>query len=202
MTEDLSFEVLEEKSLYRGFFNLSVFRLRHSLFEGGWCEPISRELFHRGTCVAVIPYDPVTERVLLIQQFRVGALPDKSKPWLWEIVAGAVEPGEDPETVARREALEEAGCPLDTLFRIGEFYTSPGGSSEKVTVYCGVFSAETVREGIFGLPDEGENIRTRRVTLDQALALIETGEIDSVVPVLALQWLALNREKLSQPPMT
>lgn len=192
----LSYEVLDEKPVYRGFFNLTQFRLRHSLFAGGWSEPLTRELFHRGSCVAVLPYDPVTGQVVLIEQFRIGAVPHKNKPWLIEIVAGAVEDGETPEAVALREAEEEAGCRLEELIRIGEFYTSPGGCSEIVTVFCGLLGGDDIQQGVFGLEDEGEDIRAFVVSLDEALSWIETGIIDSVVPVLALQWLALNRQRL------
>jgi ADP-ribose pyrophosphatase len=192
-----AYEVIEESAVYRGFFKLSRFRLRHTLFAGGWSEPLSRELFHRGRCVAVVPYDPVTERVILIEQFRIGAVGDRAVPWLMEIVAGAVEPGESPEDVAYREAVEEAGCTLDRLIRIGEFYTTPGGCSEKVTVFCGLTDCREAG-GIFGLNEEDEDIRALTVSLDEALAWIDAGIIDSVVPALALQWLALNRERLRQ----
>ena len=190
-----AYEVMEESPVYRGFFNLSQYRLRHTLFGGGWSDPLIRELFHRGRCVAVIPYDPVTDQVLLIEQFRIGAVGDKPVPWLVEIVAGAVESGEAPEEVARREAMEEAGCVLDELIVIGEFYTTPGGCSEKVSVFCGLVQRE-LREGIFGLVEEDEDIRVLVVALDEALAWLQSGIIDSAIPALALQWLALNRERL------
>lgn len=190
-----AYEVMEESPVYRGFFNLSQYRLRHTLFGGGWSDPLIRELFHRGRCVAVIPYDPVTDQVLLIEQFRIGAVGDKPVPWLVEIVAGAVESGEAPEEVARREAMEEAGCVLDELIVIGEFYTTPGGCSEKVSVFCGLVQGE-LREGIFGLVEEDEDIRVLVVALDEALAWLQSGIIDSAIPALALQWLALNRERL------
>lgn len=190
-----AYEVMEESPVYRGFFNLSQYRLRHTLFGGGWSDPLIRELFHRGRCVAVIPYDPVTDQVLLIEQFRIGAVGDKPVPWLVEIVAGAVESGEAPEEVARREAMEEAGCVLDELIVIGEFYTTPGGCSEKVSVFCGLVQGE-LREGIFGLVEEDEDIRVLVVALDEALAWLKSGMIDSAIPALALQWLALNRERL------
>ena len=190
-----AYEVMEESPVYRGFFNLSQYRLRHTLFGGGWSDPLIRELFHRGRCVAVIPYDPVTDQVLLIEQFRIGAVGDKPVPWLVEIVAGAVESGEAPEEVARREAMEEAGCVLEELIVIGEFYTTPGGCSEKVSVFCGLVQGE-LREGIFGLVEEDEDIRVLVVALDEALAWLQSGIIDSAIPALALQWLALNRGRL------
>lgn len=189
------FEVIEESPVYRGFFNLSQFRLRHTLFGGGWSRPLVRELFHRGRCVAVIPYDPATDRVVLIEQFRIGALSDKAVPWLVEIVAGAIEPGESPEAVARRESMEEAGCLLGELIQIGEFYTTPGGCSEKVSVFCGLVEGD-VKDGVYGLVEEDEDIRVLVISLDEALAWLDRGIIDSAIPALALQWLALNRESL------
>lgn len=189
------FEVIEESPIYRGFFNLSQFRLRHTLYGGGWSRPLVRELFHRGRCVAVIPYDPATDRVVLIEQFRIGALSDKAVPWLVEIVAGAIEPGESPEVVARRESLEEAGCLLGELIPIGEFYTTPGGCSEKVSVFCGLVEGD-VKNGVYGLVEEDEDIRVLVISLDEALAWLDRGIIDSAIPALALQWLALNRESL------
>jgi ADP-ribose pyrophosphatase len=189
------FEVIEESPIYRGFFSLSQFRLRHTLYGGGWSRPLVRELFHRGRCVAVIPYDPATDRVVLIEQFRIGALSDKAVPWLVEIVAGAIEPGESPEAVARRESMEEAGCLLGELIQIGEFYTTPGGCSEKVSVFCGLVEGD-VKDGVYGLVEEDEDIRVLVISLDEALAWLDRGIIDSAIPALALQWLALNRESL------
>lgn len=189
------YEIIEETPVYRGFFHLTRYRLRHTLFAGGWSEPMTRELFHRGRCVAVLPYDPVADRVVLIEQFRIGAVGDKSVPWLVEIVAGAVEPGERPEDVARREMVEEAGCEVRELIRIGEFYVSPGGCSEKISLFCGLLDTTGVG-GIFGLAEEQEDIRVSVVDADEALSWIENGIIDSAIPTIALQWLALNRERL------
>ena len=194
-----AFEIMEESPLYRGFFNLTRYRLRHTLYAGGWCEPLVRELFHRGRCVAVLPYDPETDRVILIEQFRIGAVGDKETPWLVEIVAGAIEPGEEPEAVARREAEEEAGCRLGELIHIGDFYTTPGGCSEKVSVFCGLLDGP-IEEGVFGLSEEGEDIRAMALSADEALAWLAAGLIDSAIPALALQWLALNRGRLGRNP--
>jgi ADP-ribose pyrophosphatase len=190
-----AYEIIDETPVYRGFFNLTQFRVRHTLFQGGWSETINRELFHRGRCVAVAPYDPVRDKVVLIEQFRIGAVGDKAAPWLVEIVAGAVEPGESPEEVARREVLEEAGCVIRELIRIGEFFTTPGGCSEKITLFCGLIDTDGAG-GVFGLAEEDEDIRASVVDLDEALTWVDSGVIDSAVPIVALQWLALNRERL------
>lgn len=189
------FEIIEEAPLYRGFFNLSRIRLRHTLFRGGWSEPLDRELFHRGRCVAVVPYDPKADRVVLIEQFRIGALRVKDDPWLLEIVAGAVEEGESPEEVARRETLEEAGCAIQELIRIGEFFATPGGCSERITLFCGLIDSEGAG-GVHGLAEEQEDIRAFPVDFAEAMAFVAQELIDSAIPIVGLQWLALNRERL------
>jgi ADP-ribose pyrophosphatase len=194
-TLEKDFEIIEEAPLYRGFFNLSRIRLRHTLFQGGWSEPLDRELFHRGRCVAVVPYDPVADRVVLIEQFRIGALRVKDDPWLLEIVAGAIEDGESPEDVARRETLEEAGCEIRELIRIGEFFATPGGCSERVTLFCGLVDSTGVG-GVHGLKEEQEDIRADVVDFAEAMAWAEQGLIDSAIPMVGLQWLALHRDRL------
>lgn len=189
------FEIIEDTPAYQGFFTLSRLRLRHTLFKGGWSRELTRELFHRGSCVAVVPYDPIRDAVVLIEQFRIGALKFKADPWLLEIVAGAVEPGESPPQVARREAREEAGCDLRELIQIGEFFTTPGAFAEQITLFCGLVDASGVG-GLHGLAEEDEDIRVKVVSFDEAWAMVQNGAIDSAIPIIALQWLAMNRERL------
>ena len=193
--ESKAFELVDEIPLHQGFFDMLRLRFRHTLFRGGWSAVVDRELLHRGRCVAVIPYDPVADKVVLIEQFRVGAMKAKANPWLLEIVAGAVEEGESPEEVAHREALEEAGCVLRELIRIGEFFTSPGGYSEIITLFCGLLNSDGIG-GIYGLEEEDEDIRVEVVSFDEAMFLLHQEQIDSAIPIIGLQWLALNREKL------
>ena len=181
-------EILDRQSVYRGFFGLSILQLRHALYRGGWSEPVRRELFHRGTCVGVLPFDRVRREVLLIEQFRIGALDHRARPWLTEIVAGAVEPGETPEDVARREGWEEAGVRFQCLHRLGEFFTSPGGSSERVTLFVGEVDGP-LQAGEYGRLEEQEDIRAQVVPLDEALDWLAAGDIDSLMPALTLMWL-------------
>lgn len=190
-----SYEVLEETPVYRGFFRLSRLHLRHTLFGGGWSEVLQRELFHRTSCVAVVPYDPLRDTVLLLEQFRIGAVKGQGDPWLLEIVAGAIEEGESAEEVAHREALEEAGCRLQELIRLYEFFTTPGGSSEKLTLFCGIIDSQGLG-GVHGLAEEGEDIRASVVGFDEAWDLVQSGRIESAIPIIGLQWLAMNRQDL------
>jgi ADP-ribose pyrophosphatase len=196
---EMEFELVEETPVYRGFFNLTRLKLRHTLFRGGWSGVLERELFHRGRAAAVVPYDPATDQVVLIEQFRIGAMGVKETPWLVEIVAGAIEEGETPEEVAHREAREEAGCALRELIRIGEFFPTPGGCSERITLFCGIVDSQGA-SGAHGLVEEDEDILVSAVPFDEAMAWIEQGRIDSAVPIIALQWLALNRARLRGLP--
>lgn len=192
---DKRLEILGKETVYQGFFRLDRYRLRHSLFGGGESKVLVRELFERGHAVGVLPYDPVRDEVVLVEQFRVGALEEPDGPWLLEIVAGMIEPGEQPQEVAHREAAEEAGCVLQELVPVARYYSSPGGSSERVTVFCARGSTEGLG-GIHGEPSEGEDIRVVVLPFAEAFALVENGRIKAALPIIALQWLALNRERL------
>jgi ADP-ribose pyrophosphatase len=188
-------KILNKETVYNGFFRMEKQRLQHTLFAGGWSDEMTRELFVRGNCVAVVLYDVKRDEVVLIEQFRIGAVENPiNTPWLIEIVAGVIEDGETAEDVARRESLEEAGCKIVDLIRINSFYLSPGGSSEQITLFCGLVNSENVG-GIHGLAEEHEDILVRAVSFSEAYRMLESNEIDSAIPVIALQWLALNRHK-------
>jgi len=192
---DKQFEILSKEIVYQGFFRMEKYRLKHTLFGGGWSAEITRELFMRGSCVAVLLYDPDTDKVVLIEQFRTGAILNPDRAWLVEIVAGAIEEGESAEEVAYRESLEEAGCEIQQLMVINKFYTTPGAFSEWITLFCGKVDSTHVG-GIHGLDHEDEDILVRTVDFDEAYLMLQNGEIESAIPIIAIQWLALNRQKL------
>ncbi len=194
MTRD-DVEILDYETVWSGYFRVDRYQLRHRLFAGGWGAPVVREVFTRGHAAALLPYDPVRDTVVLIEQFRIGALAAAVDPWLVEIVAGEVENGETAEDVVRREVLEEAGCSVDRIVPIVDAFTTPGGSSERVAIYCGRVDSSGVG-GVHGVADEGEDIRVSVDSLDNALARIERGGITNLIAVTALQWLALHREGL------
>lgn len=188
------FEIVETTTCHRGFFRLRRYRVRHELFGGGEVE-ITRELLERGHAASVLPYDPVRDAVVLLEQFRIGAVHSERGAWLLEFVAGIIEEGESAECVVRREAREEAGCELGELVPIGRFILSPGGSSEELTLYCARVDAGGLG-GIHGVAAEGEDIRVHVVSFAKAMELLAAGRIDSATSIIALQWLALNRERL------
>jgi len=191
------FSIIEEKTHYQGFFSLKSITLKHTLYKGGWSQPITRELFHRGNCVAVLLYDACRDEVVIIEQFRVGALQMPEQAWLLEIVAGAIETGETAEDVAYRESVEEAGCHIQALIKINEFFTSPGGTSELLTLFCGQVDTSNVG-GLHGLAHEDEDISVSTVKFEEAYQLLLDGKIISAIPIIAIQWLYINRDALRE----
>ena len=192
---DSQVEILERHTAYQGFFRLEVLRLRHRLFAGGWSEVITRELFERGHAVAVLPYDPILDQVVLIEQFRVGALDAPGGSWLLEIVAGMAEDDEPIADVAARETAEEAGCTVSVLEPICRFLVSPGGTSERIHLFCGRVDARGVG-GVHGIAAEHEDIRVLAMPASTAFDYVAQGRIDSAAPIIALQWLQLHRGDL------
>ena len=185
-------EIIQQEVGYRGFFRLLKVRLRHKLFAGGWSNEITRELFVRGHAAAVLPYDAVRDEIILVEQFRVGAIYEQGSPWLLEVVAGIVEAGETAEDVARREAQEEAGLTITTLTPISSYYPSPGGCSERISLFLGEVDA-SLAPTHGGLSDESEDIRVHRVCRSQAMQWLAEGKLDNASTIIALQWLALRR---------
>jgi len=191
------FTIINETTPYQGFFSLKTFELKHTLYKGGWSNTITRELFHRGNCVAVLLYDPNRDEVVIIEQFRIGAMQMPDQAWLLEIVAGAIEQGETAEEVAYRESVEEAGCEIQELVKINDFFTSPGGTSELLSLFYGKVDTSNIG-GIHGLDHEDEDISVTAMKFDDVYQLLLDGEILSAIPIIAIQWLFINRDKLRQ----
>ncbi|MEH0869648.1 ADP-ribose diphosphatase [Serratia liquefaciens] len=188
-------EIIARETLYRGFFSLNLYRFRHRLFNGDMSPEIKREIFERGHAAVLLPYDPVRDEVVLIEQLRIAAVDTSSSPWLLEMVAGMIETGESVEDVCRREAQEEAGVTVGRCKPVLSYLASPGGTSERLSIMVGEVDATTA-EGIHGLEEEHEDIRVHVVSREQAYRWVEEGAIDNAASVIALQWLALHHESL------
>ncbi|SDE73762.1 NUDIX domain-containing protein [Rhodospira trueperi] len=187
--------VEQREAAFRGYFHIDRYRLRHALFAGGQGAPITRELLERGHAVAVLPYDPVHDAVVLIEQFRVGALGAGMGPWLLEIVAGIIDDGEEAAAVAERETLEESGCRVTALEPVQTWLSSPGCTSETVALFVARVDAGAVA-GLHGLAHEGEDIRPTVLPVTELFHLMRAGRLDNATILIAAQWLALNREAL------
>ncbi|RBW63970.1 ADP-ribose diphosphatase [Vibrionales bacterium C3R12] len=187
-------KIISKEPLFSGFFKMVKYRFTHRLFEGGWSEPVEREMFERGHAAALLPYDPVRDEVVIIEQIRVGAL-EHPNPWQLEIVAGIIDTDENAEDVVRREAMEEAGIEVNRVSPITSFYPSSGGCSEKLDVFVGEVDASTA-QGVHGLEYENEDIRVQVMSRKQAYQLVKSGKIENGASILALQWLELNHLEL------
>lgn len=190
---------VEESSIERphqGFFHLDDVTLTHPRFDGG-TETVRRETFVGTDATLVLPYDPIADRVVLIEQFRVGPYRrGDTIPWMLEPVAGLIDPGETAETTAFREAEEEAGIVLGALEPMPGGYPSPGATAEFFHMFVGLADLANYTAQTAGLAEEGEDILTHVLSLDEALALLETGEAAVVPLALMLTWTALHKERL------
>lgn len=189
--------LLDSELAYDGHFKLRKLTLEHRCFGGGWSAPLVRELFERGDAVGVLPYDPVADSLILVEQFRPGAMRGADSPWMLELIAGVVETGESDEQVVYREAVEEAGCELSELEAIATFLPSAGACSEQVRLYCGKVKSADVG-AVRGLDSEGEDILVHSVPRLEALDLLASDLIPNGHTLIALQWLSLNGEALRQ----
>ena len=171
------------------------FALADNFFKRFINRKFKRISFERPPAAAILPYDPILKRVILIQQFRVGALRDPASPWIYEIVAGVCGKNEKPEAVAIREAKEEANCDIQAIYHLRDVYVSPGASDEFLSVYIGKIDATNVN-GVHGLAHEDEDIRVLNLSLEEAFAMNHRGEIKTVPAVLTLFWLEHHQQSL------
>ncbi|MGD9918826.1 MAG: NUDIX domain-containing protein [Paenirhodobacter sp.] len=182
---------------YAKFFAVEDYTLRHRLFSGGMSAPLQRAAFVSGDATVVLPYDPVRDRVLLVEQFRTGPFArGDANPWSIEAVAGRVDPGETPEEAARREAAEEAGVTLSQLLPAPNFYPTPGAKSEYLYCFIGLADLPDGCAGFGGLEAEGEDIRAHLVGFDTLMELVESGEAENAPLVVLALWLAQKRASL------
>lgn len=195
MPDNTDVDIEQREVCHQGFLRLERLTLTHGRFDGGRTPILKREVLVRGPAVAVLPYDPVRDEVVLIEQFRAGALVAGEPAWMIEIVAGIAQDGEDAAEVARRETLEETGLAVAALEPVARFMPSPGGSSEVVRVYVGRVDAEGAG-GVHGVDDEHEDIRVFRLPAAEAFAMLDDGRIDTAITLIGLHWLARHREGL------
>lgn len=189
------YEIIEREVMYQGVFRLVRYQMRNRLFKGGWSEVFKREVFERFSAAAVLPYDPILDRVILIEQFRPGSLSEPKSPWLIEIPAGVLVGDAKPQEVAHREVIEEAGCEVHDLYPICEYFASPGACNEYLYIYCGRVDASHAK-GVYGLKHEHEDILVLNLSTEEAFTKLYAGEIKTSPALISLLWLQLHRKKL------
>jgi len=190
-TVDGDVDILSKKTVFKGFFQVDAYQLRHRLFNGGWSRVVTREICDTGQVSGVLLYDPERKKVILIEQFRVALLEDEVSSWSMEVVAGLQEATETKESLAVREAKEEANADVLQLIPICEYWESPGASNKRVSLFCGIVDATNLG-GISGLQHENEDIRVHVVDTHEAFEMVRQGTINNGLAIIALQWLELN----------
>lgn len=174
------------RRVFDGFFGVDEATVAYEKPDGTWSKPAKRLSVERGDSAAVLILDTERDTVSMVRQFRYSTL-RHGEPWLLEIVAGKIDEGETAEEAARREAQEEVGMRLDTLEGVAEIYGSPGGLSEKISIFC----AKGARDGEGG-GLEGEDVEMVELPLEEALAMASRGEIRDAKTLIALQWLDMH----------
>ncbi|MDQ8039043.1 MAG: NUDIX domain-containing protein [Rickettsiella sp.] len=194
-------EILEQKTVYQGYFRLEQLRLRYRLFNGGWSKAVNREVFERGEAVGVLLFDPERNQLVLIEQFRAGIMLKTENPWIIEIVAGVIDDDEGQmvqkelaeQKTATRETQEETGLTVHNLFFISRHWVSPGGSTERISLFCGQIDSSQA-QGVHGLANEGEDIRLHVLDVKKAYKLVNEGKFDNATTIIALLWLQQNEK--------
>ena len=185
--------ILDRREVFGGFFRIDEVRLQYERFDGSMSAAMTRLVLDRGDAVAILLHDPRRQLVLLCEQFRLPAYDHDGPGWLLEIPAGVVEPGERPEDCARREAREETGYIVQSLGPIATVYPSPGGSSERISIFSAEIAVDDRVPTQGGNVSEGEDIRVVALPIAQAFEAARTGGIQDAKTLIAIQWLELRR---------
>ena len=188
------FKILDKKNIHDGFFKMNEVTLKYKKYNGDWSNEIKRELFGGAQVSAVLPYDPVNKKIVLIQQFRPGTISKDNQNYLDEIVAGIIDPGETPEDTAKRECLEETGCEVSNLSPIQGYFPAPGSSESFYNLFLGEVIAPD-KEIIRGLENENEDILVKSYSFDEVKTKMNKKEILNGLTLIALQWFFLNIER-------
>lgn len=193
-------KILDQQVAYQGYFRIEKYQFLHRLFQGGWGNVLTREVFERGQAAGALLFDPILDKVILIEQFRVGVIKQTTEsPWLLELVAGIIDGNQTPADVARRETQEEAGLSVQDLISICQYWVSPGASTETITLFCARVDASQVQASVtHGLAEEGEDIQVHVFSTQETYSLLEKGYIKNAPTIIALQWLQLHEAEVKE----
>ncbi|MFW1851783.1 NUDIX domain-containing protein [Acinetobacter guillouiae] len=182
-------EIQSREYAFKGFVQVEKVSLRHRLFnQTEYTSAIQRELIRRKEAAGVLIYNDQQQKFALIEQFRVGAIDDEISPWQLEIIAGVLDGDESPESCIRRESIEESGCELNQIKHLFSFYPSAGACDEIFHLYVAQ-AALPAEGGVFGMPDEGENIQLHIIDYSDLSLLLKSNRLKNAPVIIALQWL-------------
>ena len=186
-----------KRVVYKGFFSVEEHDLSYRKFNNQQSSIITRSALISSDAVIVLPYDPVNDRILLIEQFRAGPyVKGDENPWVLEPIAGLIDEGETPESAGIREAEEEAHLEIKRLELVARSYPSPGISTEFFHQYIGIVELLDSSDLIAGLSSENEDIRSHIFEYEQFFEMIESGKVNVGPLILLGLWLSKNRNRL------
>ena len=190
----LKYKILNKINLYSGFFSVNKYEFIHQKHDGEWSDIVHREVFSGAHVSTLLPYDPIKKEIVLIQQFRAGVLSRYDDDYLYEIVAGIIDKGENAEGTAKRECMEETGCKVNKVMPIQGYFPAPGSSESYYHLFLGEVEAFE-GERIMGLDSENENILVKSFKVDQVREMLKNKQINNGVTLIALQWFFLEYYK-------
>lgn len=188
-------QVLKKETLYDKFFKVDEYFLKYPRYDGTMSRTISREVMERGNSAGILLYDPDRDKLVFVEQLRVGVFTAGEYPWILECAAGIIDPGETPEQVVVREAKEEAGATVTEIEPVASYFASPGGISEKLYIFCGRVDVGSV-PAFAGLDAESEDIRVVVLSSEEVEQMLADGKFNNALTIIAVQWFVLNKEKL------
>jgi ADP-ribose pyrophosphatase len=190
----LKYKILNKINLYSGFYSLNKYEFIHQKHDGEWTDKVQREVFSGAHVSTLLPYDPIKKEIVLIQQFRAGVISRYDDDYLYEIVAGIIEEGENAEETAKRECLEETGCEVKKITPIQGYFPAPGSSESYYELFLGeIISFDGVR--IKGLESENENILVKSFKINEVKEMLKNNQITNGLTLIALQWFFLEYYK-------
>jgi nudix-type nucleoside diphosphatase (YffH/AdpP family) len=191
-----------KRSVYKGFFSVEEHDLTYQKFNNEQSNVVTRSTLVSSDAVIVLPYDPINDRILLIEQFRAGPyVKGDENPWVLEPIAGLIDEGETPESAGIREAQEEAHLEIKRLELVARSYPSPGISTEFFHQYIGIVSLPEETNLVSGLESEAEDIRSHIFSYEEFYKMIVEGEMNVGPAILLGLWLSKNRKSLMKKYM-
>lgn len=189
-------EIAAHKRAYVNFFAMEEMDLKFRRYDGSMSPVVNRGVALVGRASVVLPYDPLRDQVLLVEQFRAATfIAGETRPWMWEPVAGLIDPGETPQQAARREAMEEAGVTISQLEEVTQAYPSSGSSGEFIYIYVGLTDLSDIRGG-GGVAGENEDLRSEIISFDALMAGVDSHRYQDIPLITAALWLARHRDRL------
>ena len=188
-------QVIDKSLLYKKFFRVDEYFLRYPRYDGKMSDVIGREVMERGHAAGILLYDPDRENLVFVEQMRVGTFVAGDYPWVLECVAGIIEDGESPEQVAVREAEEEAGASVSDVEPVAEYFSSPGGLTEKIYLFCGRVDSGRVAK-YAGKASENEDTRVVVLPVGEVEKMLAGRKFNNALTIIAVQWFLMNKETL------